>query len=130
MDGRRFEELTRPYVHRREPKYGLFELWTDDGDGADVFAKSESDQELTGITVQRLPGVAVLDIVARLALELDATIVLPELIALVVRDTQATHLPPELRAHAVVIDPTGPALLRAITGSQGASCAEPSIDEA
>jgi len=115
MDEGRFEELIGPYVVRRSPASGLVELCTDDGDGADVYARSESEPELMGITVSRVPGVAVLDLVAQLALQLGATILLPEGDVLIMRSEQREQLPADLMANVVVIEPTGAAILSVIS---------------
>ena len=117
MDERRFEKLIGPHVVRYNSAHGLFELCTDDGDRADVYARPASEFELMGITVARLPGVAFLDLVAQLALQLDATIVLPEGDALIMRAEQQRQLPADLTANVVVIEPTGAAILSAISGA-------------
>ena len=117
MDERRFEELIAPHVVRHNSALGLFELCTGDGDCADVYARPASESELMGITVARAPGVAFLDLVARLALQLDATIVLPEGDALIMHAEQRTRLPADLSASVVVIEPTGAAILSVISGA-------------
>lgn len=114
MDERLFDELVSAFVVRRDPRSGLVEVMTRDGDGALFYARSESEAALMGITVSRVPGVAVLDLLAQLAVRLDATIVLPEGNALIMRAEQRGHLPSDLTDKVAVIEPTGSAIVSAI----------------
>lgn len=114
MDAELFQHLIGPYVVKREPEHSFLQLRVADGGEADVYASTGTELELTSIMVTHFPRGRVLDLIARLADQLGAAVVLEEGVALVSERGRRAHLPLDLQPGAEVIGFTGAAIEAAI----------------
>ncbi|MFI1093847.1 hypothetical protein [Streptomyces sp. NPDC020917] len=110
MDDALGRKLLAPHVVSSMPEYGFTRIRAGDGGEADVYAGPGS------VAVSRFSWGGILDIVADLAEQLDAVVLLPEGVAILGTEEQRRHLPVELQADAVVVDLSGAALQAVIEG--------------
>ncbi|MEU6325076.1 hypothetical protein [Streptomyces sp. NPDC047009] len=108
MDDDLGHALLAPYVVSAKPEHGFIRIRANDGGEATLYTSEGS------IMVNRFAWGGILDIVAELARQLRAVILLPEGIAILSTAEDRSHLPAELQADAVVIDLSGTAIQRVI----------------
>lgn len=109
MDDALGRSLLAPHVVRSRPEHDFVRIRAADGGQADVHTSPGC------IMVSRFAAGGILDLVATLAVRLDAVVLLPDGTAVLPAEAHRPHLPPELRAAATTPHPlTGAALLSAI----------------
>lgn len=114
MDTEVFQQLISPHIAERKPEYSFIKIHADDGGTAELYT-TEANHEFGSVAVTRFSPGAVLELVARLAARLGASIVLQEGVALVADTSWLDQLPADIRPEAQVIDFTGTAIEDAIS---------------
>ncbi|MET9537572.1 hypothetical protein ABZY16_08735 [Streptomyces sp. NPDC006553] len=111
MDRERFRQVAGPYAVGGWPADGerAVDLRAEDGGGADV-CFSAAPGDLESVTFTHFQRGAMVDVFARLAEALGATIVPQDGRALIFHEDLRRHLPPQIRQEARVVAPTGPAV--------------------
>ncbi|MFJ7270746.1 hypothetical protein ACIQV3_29580 [Streptomyces sp. NPDC099050] len=99
-------QVTEPYVVVGGPDDDYSLLRAEDGGEADLYHQNHVEHGMRGVTATHFARGAMLGVLARLAVALGAVIVPQCGDALIFREEERRHLPPELRANAVVIVPT------------------------
>ena len=104
-------EVLDPYVTARDPENGFLRITAGaDGGEAEIYTGSEES-----ITINRLGGDEVMNVISDLLRRLEAVLVLPGGTVILSRDEDREHLPQQLRDEwSVVVAPTGPEIARAI----------------
>ncbi|MFJ5079693.1 hypothetical protein ACIP8Z_34595 [Streptomyces sp. NPDC088553] len=111
MDRERFRQVAGPYAVGGWPDdgEGAVDLRAEDGGEADVYF-SAAPGDLGSVAFTHLQFGAMVDVLARLAEALGATIVPQDGRALIFHEDARRHLPPQIRQEARVVAPTGPAV--------------------
>ncbi|KQX57838.1 MULTISPECIES: hypothetical protein [unclassified Streptomyces] len=117
LDVERFRRLVEPYVVAGTPDLGDVLLRAEDGGTAEFSVRGGAAGVPATLTATHLSHGAVLDVLARLAETLGAVILPVGGAALILHEDQRRHLPPALRAEALVVAPTGAAVSEAIRRS-------------
>lgn len=114
LDNAVFQELTAPYVVRRDPAHEFLSLRMPDGGTAEVYGGAASDGTLASVMLTHFDTGDVLELVAELAASLHAAVVLQDGVAVVADAGQREHLVADLRPDAVIVDLSGAAIQAAI----------------
>jgi hypothetical protein len=115
MDGALFNEVIGPCVVKREPEHGFVLVRAEDGGQADIYARTSGiESGLTSVMISHFSPGLVLDVIARLAQQLEAAVVLQEGVALVHTSGRLEDLPEDLRSDAEIVSLTGTAIRVAI----------------
>ncbi|MER5707518.1 hypothetical protein AB0B13_36305 [Streptomyces sp. NPDC042898] len=110
LDFARFRRVIEPYVVAGGPDCGETVLRAEDGGTVEFYARAEGTVGPKDLLAMHVSYGAVLDILARLADALGAVIVPVGGSALILHEDQRRHLPSVIRADAIVVAPTGPAV--------------------